>query len=181
MTQEHYDLRKIKIGEYITLACGLGFTVSTVMVKDDNVFLEVYRYDKQKQCEVRKALSFTADGFYSPTKEPTMYDVVRVSDLTRTPYPTKAGTLDFNINLIKQLGQDCIQRKVRTRNNYWFNVNHIAYDKDTDLFSIKMGNITSGNESAKVNMYYNNGKSAAAVESCGTYYSPFDIIEVQVL
>lgn len=176
-----FDLKLLQPQDYITLACGLGFTVDTVKVGTDAVYLQVSRFDKRTQTRIFKNTSFTFDGFYSPTKQPSMYDVVRVSDSTRTPHATLAGTLDFKIDLMAQLGQECVQRKVRTRNNYWFNVNHIAYDKDTQQFSIKMGNITGDNASSKINQYYNNGKLINTVDSRGSFYSPFDIVEVQVL
>lgn len=176
-----FNLKDLQPQDYITIASGLGFTVDTVTVGADAVYLQVSRFDKIKQTRIAKCLSFTFDGFFSKTEEPTMYDVVRVSDISRTPHATKAGKVDFKIDLMAQLGQDCVQRKVRTRNNFWFTVNHISYDKDTKQFSIKLGNITGDNESSKINQYYNNGQMVNSVDSRGSFYSPFDIVEVQVL
>ena len=176
-----FDLKNLQPRDYITLACGLGFTVDTVQIGKDAVYLQVSRFDKKTDTRIAKCLSFTFDGFFTETKQPSMYDVVRVSDAARTPHATVAGTIDFKIDLRAQLGQDCVQRKVRTRNNYWFNVNHIAYDKDTGQFSIKLSNITGDNSSSKINQYYNNGQIINSIDSRGSFYSPFDIVEVQVL
>lgn len=176
-----FDLKNLQPQDYLTLACGLGFTVETVQVGKDAVYLEVSRFDKSKGVRIQKNLSFTFDGFFIASKKPTMYDVVRVSDVQRTIYPTSAGMLDFKINLMAQLDVNGIQHKVRTRNNYWFNVNHISYDNETKQFTLKMSNITGDNESAKINQYYNTGQIIGSADSRGSFYSPFDIVEVQVL
>ncbi|URG13787.1 hypothetical protein [Acinetobacter phage vB_AbaS_TCUP2199] len=178
------NLVNLRSGDYITLACGLGFVVTSTRVKGDTVAIEMVRKDLKNGGQVHKTMTVTTDGYFSPTKEPTGFDVVRVSTTDRDITFTEAGNYgkSAGVDLHKlYMANDpnIFQYKVRTRNNYWSNVIDVMCEGD--IYTLKVDQINGGADSIKYTQYRRNGTTVRAHESDGTFYDAFEIIEVQGL
>lgn len=181
---QKFDLTKLQVGHYITLACGLGFTVDMIVPHPEVIALQISRYDRNKDVRIKKTITTTKKGFYLANEAPTMYDVVRVSDLDRTPHMTEAGAYIYGlkIDIVEFLKvKKYLHIKVRTRNNFWFNCQVVSVDQKTNMVVFKMESLTGDNSQPRINSYHTNGLSQQTVESQGSYYNPFDIIEIKTL
>ncbi|WGH24450.1 hypothetical protein EAb13_CDS0032 [Acinetobacter phage EAb13] len=183
-----FNLKDLKNGDFVTLACGLGFVVATANVVGDTVAIEMSRIDKKSGTHCTKRITVTEDGYYIATEEPTMFDIVRVSDRDRNVQLTDAGMVSrqSNVDLHKQLymasNRNILMYKVRTRNNYWSNVISVdSNDPEGRSFTLGLEQLNGGPDSHKYVTYTRNGLTLRSAESDGTFYDAFDIIEVQGL
>lgn len=176
-----FDMRNIRIGQYVTMACGLGYNVIDVVEGKSSVGLVLSRMDRNLDRRIKKTMTVDFNGFYVGEHEPTMYDIVRVSDEYREQiFKTRAALKDLKLDLIKELNQQTgMQSKVKTRNGYWFNVSIVNLDKDNQLLTLKMESPTTSTD-PRINTYYLNGKLQNTMDA-ENFFSPFDIIAVNSL
>lgn len=176
---EIFDMRNIRIGQYVTLACGLGFNVIDTVFANESVGLILSRIDKSQGTRIKKSLSVTPEGFYIGKDQPTMYDIVRVSDEYREGFLTKAGVLDTPVDLYREREMlQGLQCKVKTRNCYWFSISVVNVDLQNKLITLQMESPTTAS-APRVNTYHFNGKLQNSETS--NFFSPFDIIEVKAV
>lgn len=182
-SQPLFNLKNIQVGHYVTLAGGLGFTVSEVTFSEhadekDKVALVLTRYDKTKTEFTKKTTVVTHNGYFTREGEPSAYDIVRVSNPDRIAFKTKAGVHPDDVNLVDKLKQYGGDAKVRTRNHYWFIVKVCAWDQNTKVITLKMENLTGNDQSTRLNNYLDNGLFLNIGETPENRFNPFDIVEV---
>lgn len=188
MSKTTFDLRNLTHQHSLVLACGLGFFVENAIVTPKTVCLSLYRIDRRSGHKVFKQITVTHDGYYAARGFHTMYDVVLVTNTGHPNMLTHAGLnpsmVDLHAQMLKTQGHAGGQFKVRTRNNYWFNVKSFQYDDFSDIFRIEMENLTDAGNATRVNEYHNDGRSlrsAATENSVSIYFDPFNIVEVVYL
>lgn len=190
-------MNQVQVGDHIILASGLGFMVTDVRFgftghTDSNTnpdqerqlsyLLGLKRFDKNTQETQFTKIAVTPDGYYRPSQEPCLNDVVRVSDPSRQTKLTPAGaySLRNQLDLKAALSVPNSFVKVQTRNGFWFNVDSANAQFQGNMISLKLGQIASVCKD-RHRVYTNEGRTQQSAEAGETYFDPYDLISVEIM